>query len=234
MAHTAVVAQAVATPACLAAQYLAQCGPTNPPQPVEAETAQHAQPVAIAAQAAARQLKAEAGPGLEAKVQAVLVTGSAPQQHAAQAPGETSSTPQQEQDLVALAALIVDTASLALTAYGLMKSLGEPSAEMIATDVSLRLMGQGRDAPDHIIKVVVSEVIRAVSDQERANARELEQLRAELAQVRADAARERDEADAALESRGQVLEELLARAERDLDATRAELAKVRQEPGEQG
>jgi hypothetical protein len=57
----------------------------------------------------------------------------------------------------------------------------------------------------------------------------------ELEQLRADAARERDELRAALESRAQVLEEsrgeLRARAERDerdLDAARAELARLRQ------
>ena len=57
----------------------------------------------------------------------------------------------------------------------------------------------------------------------------------ELAQLRADAARERDELRAALESRAQVLEESRGelraraeRAERDLDAARAELARIRQ------
>ena len=61
---------------------------------------------------------------------------------------------------------------------------------------------------------------------------------AELERVRADAARERDELRAALESRAQVLEESRGelrgraeRAERDLDAARAELARVRQESG---
>ena len=60
----------------------------------------------------------------------------------------------------------------------------------------------------------------------------------ELAQLRADAARERDELRAALESRAQVLEESRGelraraeRAERDLDAARAELARVRPESG---
>ncbi len=60
----------------------------------------------------------------------------------------------------------------------------------------------------------------------------------ELEQLRADAARERDELRAALESRAQVLEESRGelrgraeRAERDLDAVRAELARVRQESG---
>ena len=60
----------------------------------------------------------------------------------------------------------------------------------------------------------------------------------ELAQLRADAARERDELRAALESRAQVLEESRAelrgraeRAERDLDAVRAE---VRQGTGSAG
>ena len=58
---------------------------------------------------------------------------------------------------------------------------------------------------------------------------------AELEQLRADAARERDELRAALESRAQVLEESRGelrgraeRAERDLDAARAELARLRQ------
>ena len=62
---------------------------------------------------------------------------------------------------------------------------------------------------------------------------------AELEQLRTDAARERDELRAALESRAQVLEESRGelrgraeRAERDLDAARAELARLRQEPGE--
>ena len=57
----------------------------------------------------------------------------------------------------------------------------------------------------------------------------------ELEQVRTDAARERDELRAALESRAQVLEESRGelrgraeRAERDLDAARAELARIRQ------
>ncbi len=53
--------------------------------------------------------------------------------------------------------------------------------------------------------------------------------------MRADAARERDELRGALESRAQVLEEsrgeLRGRAERELDAARAELARVRQESG---
>jgi len=66
-------------------------------------------------------------------------------------------------------------------------------------------------------------------------ARELEQMRAELAQVRADAAREREEQRRDLESRAQVLEEsrteLRARAERDLDAVRAETAGLREETG---
>ena len=58
---------------------------------------------------------------------------------------------------------------------------------------------------------------------------------AELEQLRADAARERDELRAALESRAQVLEESRGelrtraeRAERDFDAARAELARLRQ------
>ena len=61
---------------------------------------------------------------------------------------------------------------------------------------------------------------------------------AELAQLRADAARERDELRTALEARAQVLEESRGelrgraeRAERDLDAARAELTRVRQEAG---
>jgi hypothetical protein len=56
-----------------------------------------------------------------------------------------------------------------------------------------------------------------------------------LEQLRTDAARERDELRAALESRAQVLEESRGelrgraeRAERDLDAARAELARLRQ------
>ena len=61
---------------------------------------------------------------------------------------------------------------------------------------------------------------------------------AELERVRADAARERDELRTAMESRAQVLEESRGelrgraeRAERDLDAARAELARARQESG---
>ena len=57
---------------------------------------------------------------------------------------------------------------------------------------------------------------------------------AELEQLRIDAARERDELRAALESRAQVLEESRGelraraeRAERDFDAARAELARMR-------
>jgi len=58
---------------------------------------------------------------------------------------------------------------------------------------------------------------------------------AELEQLRTDGARERDELRAAMESRAQVLEESRGelraraeRAERDLDAARAELARMRQ------
>lgn len=183
------------------------------------EAAERQQLVAIAAAAAARQPK----------------TGSAPQQHGAQAPGETSSAPQQEKDLVALATLIVDTASLAVAAYALKKSRGEPSAEMIATDVSRRLMEQGRDAPDHITEVV-REVIRAIADQERARTAETRAARqrldeqaaahaAEVKRIRTNAAHERDE----LRARAERAE----RAERDLDAAheRAELAQARQETG---
>jgi integrase/recombinase XerD len=61
---------------------------------------------------------------------------------------------------------------------------------------------------------------------------------AELEQLRADAAREREELRGALESRARVLEESRTelrvraeRAERDLDAARAELARVRPETG---
>ena len=57
---------------------------------------------------------------------------------------------------------------------------------------------------------------------------------AELERLRADAARERDELRSALDSRAQVLEETRGelraraeRAERDLDAVRAELARIR-------
>ena len=64
----------------------------------------------------------------------------------------------------------------------------------------------------------------------------MESAAAELEQLRADAARERDELRAVLESRAQVLEESRGelreraeRAERDLDAARAELDLVRRE-----
>ena len=57
---------------------------------------------------------------------------------------------------------------------------------------------------------------------------------AELERLRADAARERDELRSALDSRAQILEETRGelraraeRAERDLDAVRAELARIR-------
>ena len=64
-------------------------------------------PVAIAARAAAQQLKTEAGPGLVAEVEAVLATCESP------------FAPPQYVDPVALASLIVAIASLAWTVYGL-------------------------------------------------------------------------------------------------------------------
>jgi hypothetical protein len=64
---------------------------------------------------------------------------------------------------------------------------------------------------------------------------------AELERTRADAAREREELRSAPEARAQVLEESRGelrgraeRAERDLDAVRAELARGYQEPGAAG
>ncbi len=82
---------------------------------------------------------------------------------------------------------------------------------------------------------------RAATAEARADAARAETARAredaarELEQLRTDAARERDELRAALEFRAQALEESrgelrgrAGRAERDLDAARAELARLRQ------
>jgi hypothetical protein len=113
-------------------------------------------PIAIAARAAAQQLKAEAGPGLVAEVEAVLAARQSP------------SAPPQYVDPTALASLIVAIASLAWTVCtDLKKRTAKPSEEMIARIIRLDLLDQGQAAaPDHIVEIVITEALRA-SDQER-------------------------------------------------------------------
>ena len=115
-------------------------------------------PIGIAARAAAQQLKAEAGPGLVAEVEAVLATRESP------------SAPPQYVDPIALASLIVTIASLAWTVYiDLKKRAAQPTAEVVARTVRVTRQDQGQAAaPDHVVEVVVTETIRAAADQERA------------------------------------------------------------------
>jgi hypothetical protein len=115
-------------------------------------------PVGIAARAAARQLQAEAGPGLVAEVEAVLATRESP------------SAPPQYLDPVALATLIVAIASLAWTVYtDLRKRTARPAPEVVARTVRVTQRDQGQaDAPDYIVEIIVTETIRAAADQERA------------------------------------------------------------------
>lgn len=114
-------------------------------------------PIAIVARAAAQQLEAEAGPGLVTEVEAVLATRESP------------SAPPQYVDPVALATLIVAIASLAWTVYtDLKERAAKPSAEVVARTVRVTRRDQGQaDAPDHIVEVVVTEAIRAATNQER-------------------------------------------------------------------
>jgi len=115
-------------------------------------------PIGIAARTAAQQLQAEAGPGLVAEVEAVLATRESP------------SPPPQYVHPVAVAHLIVAIASLAWTGYtDLRKRTARPAAEVVARRVRVTRRDQGQaDAPNHVVEVVVTETIRAVADQERA------------------------------------------------------------------
>jgi len=69
-----------------------------------------------------------------------------------------------------LASLIVAIASLAWTVYtDLKERTAKPSAELVSRTVRVTRRDQGQaDAPDHIIEVVVTETIRAVACQDRA------------------------------------------------------------------
>ena len=115
-------------------------------------------PIGIAARAAARQLHAEAGPGLVAEVEAVLATRESP------------SAPPQYADPIALASLIVAIAGLAWTVYNdLKKRTAKPAAQVVARTVRVSRRDQGQaDAPDHVVEVVVTETIRAAAAQEGA------------------------------------------------------------------
>lgn len=110
-------------------------------------------PAMIAARAAAQRLERENNPGLRAEVEAVLAarqTGSAAPRYA---------------DPVALASLIVSIASLAWTVYAdLRKQTHHPSADKVAGEVQNTMDDSGQQAPDHIVDVVVAEVIRAADD----------------------------------------------------------------------
>jgi hypothetical protein len=107
----------------------------------------------IAARAAARRLEKEGNPGLRAEVEAVLAarqTGFAPRRYA---------------DPVALASLIVSIATLAWTVYAdLRKQTPHPSADEVAGKVRDTIDDSGQQAPDHIVDVVVAEVIYAADD----------------------------------------------------------------------
>ncbi|HWM99313.1 MAG TPA: hypothetical protein VNO54_19910 [Streptosporangiaceae bacterium] len=96
--------------------------------------------------------------GLPAEVEAVLATRASP------------FGPPQYVDPVALASLIVAIASLAWTVYtDLKERTAKPSAELVSRTVRVTRRDQGQaDAPDHIIEVVVTETIRAVACQDRA------------------------------------------------------------------
>jgi len=113
-------------------------------------------PIGTAARAAAQQLQVEAGPGLLTEVEAVLAIRESP------------SAPPQYVDPVALASLIVGIGSLAWTVYtDLKKRTAKPSTEVVARTVRVARRDEGQaDAPDHIVEVVVTEVIRAADQRE--------------------------------------------------------------------
>jgi hypothetical protein len=112
-------------------------------------------PIAIVARRAAQRLEAEGGPGLLAQVEVAL------------ADREHESAPSQYLDPVALASLIVSIVSLAWNIYvDRKKRAVKPTAEMLSRTIRVTLQDTGQSsAIDHIVDVVVTETIRAASDQ---------------------------------------------------------------------
>ena len=113
-------------------------------------------PITIVARRAAQRLEAEDRPGLLAHVEVAL------------ADREHEAAPSQYLDPVALASLIVSIASLAWNIYvDRKKRAGKPTAEMLSRTIRVTLQDTGQSsALDHIVDVVVTETIRAASDQE--------------------------------------------------------------------
>jgi uncharacterized membrane protein len=121
-----------------------------------------------------------------------------------------------------------------------------PRGTLTTTTVPL-LLNSGEDATRELEQLRTDaererdEILARLTDTASRLAEVTRAHAAELEQVRADAAREREELRGAMESRAQVLEESRSelrarteraeRAERDLDAVKAELASVRQAAG---
>jgi hypothetical protein len=120
-------------------------------------------PVAIAARAAAQQLRAGAGPSLVAEVEIALAKRLPTR--------ESPSAPPQYGDPTALASLIVAIATLAWTVYtDLKERTAQPAPEVVTRTVRVTRLDQGQAAaPDHIVEVIVTETIRAAVAQERAD-----------------------------------------------------------------
>jgi len=114
-----------------------------------------ADPVTSAARAAAGVLAEDYGPELAAEVEAVL--------HARRSPGRD-----QYFDPVSVGSLIVAIAALAWNVYAdLRKKRSQPSPDVMARQVRAELReyhSPGPDAADHIVDIVVTEVIRAAHD----------------------------------------------------------------------
>lgn len=114
-------------------------------------------PVIAAARASAGRLAVDYGPGLYAEIEAAL---SARGSHTRR---------EQYFDPVSVAGLIISIATLAWTVYAdLRKKTPNPSPDLVAQAVliEVRALGQDdRETQDKITEVVVTEIIKAVSEQ---------------------------------------------------------------------
>jgi hypothetical protein len=113
-------------------------------------------PIATAARAAAQRLGADTNPRLAAEVEATLAgRESAP------------SAPPHYFDPISLAGLIVDAASFAWTVYtDLRKRTAHPMPEVVARTVRVKLRDSDQTVPDHVVDVVVTEIVKAGADQD--------------------------------------------------------------------
>jgi len=116
-------------------------------------------PMAIAARAAAQRLGGESDPRLVAEVEAALAARESP-----------SAPPPQYFDPISLAAAIIAAASFAWTVYTDMKKRNaHPAPEAVARTTRVKLRESDQTVPDHVVEVVVTEVIQAGAGQDDAS-----------------------------------------------------------------